>query len=423
MMKPRQWKRNNKKRKATTILVLLSLLILVCLATFVSTTNTNINPLLLELERAVQATNNNTSLGTINLEEAILLPRNTTIPTASLVSPDATLQNPSAIKKDNGLLIPVRHNETNLLQNRNTTTPTRSNLSEAFRIPTATKIVTPKSIERRNMPCLNEDFYSDFHSSARFAVVTMNTGTDPKQQTNYLNGALVLGQSIRQHTTIAVDQIFFTLDNQTILPEVYSDLLFSSSLWRHCVVSSIPPPREPKRFPQYYHQFSKLHVWQMEQYDSIVYMDSDTYVLDTIDELFTLDDSSFAAARDFMIDPSTKRFGFIDTFNMGVFRIQPSVKQYNQWMHWIEHDSIDYEADLAEQGFLNVVLQHNWTELPMEFNANTIALRTSSNKAKVRIVHFTVPKPWMPCGARRFRAVQHMCQQWKQECQKLTQKK
>ena len=63
---------------------------------------------------------------------------------------------------------------------------------------------------------------------------------------------------------------------------------------------------------------TKLHVFRLEQFDKVVFLDADTYPIKLIDELFKK--PSFSAAPD---------IGWPDCFNSGVFVVEPSITMYS----------------------------------------------------------------------------------------------
>ena len=68
------------------------------------------------------------------------------------------------------------------------------------------------------------------------------------------------------------------------------------------------------RRPDLMHNFTKIHLWRMTQWKSIVYLDADVVALRAPDELFDTE-QDFAAASD---------VGFPDIFNSGVMFLRPN---------------------------------------------------------------------------------------------------
>lgn len=87
-------------------------------------------------------------------------------------------------------------------------------------------------------------------------------------------------------------------------------------------------------------QYTKLNIWNLTQYEKVVYIDADCIVMDNVDELFSLQ-SDFAACPD--IFPP-------DKFNAGVLVIRPSIERF-QWL--VSNISRLSSYDGGDTGFLN----------------------------------------------------------------------
>jgi alpha-N-acetylglucosamine transferase len=277
----------------------------------------------------------------------------------------------------------------------------------------------------QSMPCVNLDFVSNlkYHQhqqqNQHIAIVTMNTG-DSTQLSDFVDAAVMLGVSLRQHTspTIVFDMVHMELASQPI-PSSYWKILEQVG-WKRCLVNRIPPPASHEPRQRYKDQFTKLHVWRMTEYTSILYLDSDCWVLGSIDQLL-LGEATFQSkngtkilvARDFIMDKT--RHGWVDTFNMGVFLIHPQKSEFDRLMQLRDDDLIEYESELSEQGWLNVIYENQWMELATIFNTNILAIRVGaiSPTDDIRILHFTSPKMFFSCRQRQFRRIRHYCDAWK----------
>ena len=67
--------------------------------------------------------------------------------------------------------------------------------------------------------------------------------------------------------------------------------------------------------------FTKIHAWRLTHYSKCVFLDSDTLVLQNVDELFEREELS--AAPD---------IGWPDCFNSGVFVFKPSLETFRNLM-------------------------------------------------------------------------------------------
>jgi lipopolysaccharide biosynthesis glycosyltransferase len=258
-------------------------------------------------------------------------------------------------------------------------------------------------------PCLN----LDFQPVKKNAIFTLNTGFS-KLTKDYVYGSVMLGLSARQHSTIPFDLVHMEQLSKQISEEHWG--LLTSAGWKQGVVDRTGPPRNPVNMPQYLDQFTKLHTWQMEMYDSLVYMDSDIWVIGALDGLLSmdLDGNRIAAVRDYIVDST--RNGFVDTFNMGVFKINPNRTEYYRLMQIRNADTVEYEVSLSEQGWINRVYNSSWKELSYRYNANMIAVRNHAIKeSEVSVLHGTLPKFHYSCKERRFRVALPYCNAWKAE--------
>eukprot|EP00750_Incisomonas_marina_P019116 INCI3221.3.p1 GENE.INCI3221.3~~INCI3221.3.p1 ORF type:complete len:246 (-),score=36.49 INCI3221.3:259-996(-) len=106
--------------------------------------------------------------------------------------------------------------------------------------------------------------------------------------------------------------------------------------------------------------YTKLHVWNLVQFEKVVYLDADTLVLENIDELFRR--PAFSAAPD-VFPP--------DKFNAGVMVIKPSRERFDDMMTKVP----DLDShDGGDTGFLNSYYKGWFTtgaehRLPFGYNA------------------------------------------------------
>nr|XP_020764482.1 glycogenin-2 [Odocoileus virginianus texanus] len=206
----------------------------------------------------------------------------------------------------------------------------------------------------------------------------------------YCQGALVLGQSLREHratrrlVVLVTPQVSNPL--RVILSRVFDEVievnLIDSADYVHLAFL--------KR-PDLGITLTKLHCWTLTHYSKCVFLDADTLVLANIDELF--DRREFSAAP----DP-----GWPDCFNSGVFVFQPSLETHGLLLqHATDHGSFDG----ADQGLLNSFFS-NWStadiqkHLPFIYNLSSNTTYTYSPAFKqfgssAKVVHFLgSSKPW-----------------------------
>ena len=138
-----------------------------------------------------------------------------------------------------------------------------------------------------------------------------------------------------------------------------------------------------------------MHLFNLTQFERIVYLDADALVLVNVDDLFERN-VSFAAAPD-VFPP--------DRFNAGVMIVQPDDTVYNRML---ESVATLPSYDTGDTGFLNAFFP-SWfaseeaARLPFQYNAQrTMHWLTYAKQPgywdaiqPVKILHFSSsPKPW-----------------------------
>ena len=262
-------------------------------------------------------------------------------------------------------------------------------------------------------PCHNRDFIP-VHKKAVWTMLT----DDP----HYVLSALKLGHSLRTHTNdTRFDMVAIELSTKP-LDNTAWDCLREMG-WKRCVVDRIMPVYEEAirmYEPRFLDQFTKLHLWDMTMYDTLLYLDSDTITLRSIRHLLyhNLGNKSIAAAAQIW-------HGMFQGFNMGVFVIHPSKHEYKRLLTIQQDPSVQYERHWAEQGFMNVVYKDKWDDLG--FTNNALAWMSWQSNAYwiqnypvMNIIHYVGLKPWT-CVPDAFEQVllaqsahyTPVCQLWK----------
>ena len=133
--------------------------------------------------------------------------------------------------------------------------------------------------------------------------------------------------------------------------------------------------------------FAKLRLWQMEDYERIVFLDADTLVVRNIDRLFAYPE--FSAAPN--VYESLADF---HRLNSGVFVAQPSKVTFEAMLikldapdaFWRRTDQTFLESFFPDWHGLPVfdnMLQYVWFNLPDLWDWNS-----------VRVIHYQYEKPW-----------------------------
>ena len=245
--------------------------------------------------------------------------------------------------------------------------------------------------------------------TSRHAIVTVLTNISDE----YLQLAIVLGYSITMYADVdnRVDRIIVTLFGDDLRDTVKQKLEFAG--WTVVQMPAIPPPAsvnvDTVKHARYVGCFSKLHVFNMTQYDAILYLDADTMLCGNIMELFTYyaprmqkHGVHLAMARDSISDANADA-----TFNAGVMLVRPSRTLTEELIS--NPHSVTFDHAFSEQGLLTAVF--NTTHyihaesaykqlhvLPQKFNlmahiASTDQALWQKTRKDARIFHFTWLKP------------------------------
>jgi glycogenin glucosyltransferase len=140
--------------------------------------------------------------------------------------------------------------------------------------------------------------------------------------------------------------------------------------------------------------YTKLHIWNLTDFEKILYIDADCLVVDKIEDIFDRN-VDFAAAPD-VFPP--------DNFNAGVLLIKPNETVFKEL---IALDVKPYDG--GDTGLLNAYYP-NWFEmepearLPFGYNAQRILHWFTFKKnpgyweaaGPLKIIHYSSsPKPWV----------------------------
>jgi len=164
--------------------------------------------------------------------------------------------------------------------------------------------------------------------------------------------------------------------------------------WTPVEVDRIPPPSGLKVGYQYRDQYTKIQLWSMTEFKKIVYIDSDTLVLQNIDELFYLP-YSFNAAKDVWT------FKWDTKFNAGTLVLTPSKKVYDAMLLALSSSAV---GSRAEQDFMNEFFAFRWATLPYIYNGNLAMAKGHKSVwfnlwKEMKIIHYTMWKPWQERGS------------------------
>ena len=208
---------------------------------------------------------------------------------------------------------------------------------------------------------------------------------------NFLEGALLLGHTLKKyhpHHQMYMMHLETALSTRTLCS-------LRQVGWIPRAVQNIPPPLQGTG-PRFINQFTKLILWNMTDFDAIVYLDVDTLVLGDISHLHQL-----------VANPSRTRFEFAAVadswygkftyhFNAGVLVLHPSTAVFNELLGTMRVPG-NYHPTMAEQAFLNAFFQLRYLQLPVIYNVNVAMYSTYPDLWErlgrdFKIVHFTLAK-------------------------------
>ncbi|KAL1192942.1 putative UDP-glucuronate:xylan alpha-glucuronosyltransferase 5 [Cardamine amara subsp. amara] len=210
-------------------------------------------------------------------------------------------------------------------------------------------------------------------SPQRVAYVTLLHSSEV-----YVCGAIALAQSIRQSGSI---QDMILLHDNSITNSSLIGLSLAG--WKLRLVARIRSPFSKKGSYNEWN-YSKLRVWQVTDYDKLVFIDADFIIVKNIDYLFSYPQLSAAGNNRVL-------------FNSGVMVLEPSACLFEDLM--LKSFKIgSYNG--GDQGFLNEYFVW-WHRLTKRLNTMKYFGRESNNEKKRHLpedlegIHYLGLKPWL----------------------------
>lgn len=231
-------------------------------------------------------------------------------------------------------------------------------------------------------------------SHKKYAIVTLNS--EPNKPT-YHRAQLVLAFSITKHLSRDDVDLVYLYFNGTLNDQARAEL--AQVGWQYFLqVDKIMPLRQ-SYVSHFRALFSKLWTLTLEQYETVLYLDSDTLVTTDIGELFwakRLPSIFFAASRDNM-------FGkWVSDINAGVLLVHPNTTVFKILITTAAEDYDKWDPDSSEQSFLNYYVTTKCPSclkrLPMDYNANTVIHQHYPDLwagMANSIVHYAIDKPFL----------------------------
>jgi hypothetical protein len=248
----------------------------------------------------------------------------------------------------------------------------------------------------RSKPLARPEPVREPGAKPRYAIVTS------VWDYNYASLALMLGWSIQKHndlSALGVELVLLTLYgghlgdvaapgitalNRTRLEKAGWKIRTEERLKVPSVDFSLIKPHRRLNL-------NKLKIFGWDEYDKIVFMDADTLVKGSIEDLFTMP-GDFAAAPDVWFDiPHDPRF------NSGVMVFKPRKWLFENMVEKLG-DPEYHDPTEGDQAFLQKYWEYENWGLPTIYNLNLIMYEHYRKTwdhlwMNTRIVHFTVRKP------------------------------
>lgn len=229
----------------------------------------------------------------------------------------------------------------------------------------------------------------------RHALVTLVTTPE------YVDYATVLGKSVLIYSRLSCDVAKLCLLMRGVELGVQDLRKLESVGWEVREVERIAAPERINasnaKNARYVDLPTKLGIFNMTEYDGILYLDSDTLVLGDLNELFT---GAVPEMR-----RNGKRVGWVrdqggvkasNFFNAGVLLVRPERLLFDELIDFLHHGA--YKPEFSEQGMLNKFFGGTQHVLSARFNMLTpIPMENTSLfesiRDDVRIFHSTWVKP------------------------------
>jgi len=235
--------------------------------------------------------------------------------------------------------------------------------------------------------CINEDFKPK-HKVSVWTMLNDNPA--------YVGGALKMGRGVVKFTKTPIDLVVMELQSKPLTSDQWVDLHKVGFV--KCIVESIPAPEKTRH--DLTEKFAVLHVWAMTVYDTVLFLDADTLVTNSLDSLISLD----LNGKNIGVTKDIRAKKWVDSFNSGVLLLHPSINEYKR-LRKLLISGIEFEYIMSDQGFLNVVYKDDWHEIGFVNNANLAVYRFDRKYwdkyplEQINVIHYTMQKPWK-CNAK-----------------------
>mgnify|MGYP004645602469 FL=1 len=144
-----------------------------------------------------------------------------------------------------------------------------------------------------------------------------------------------------------------------------------------------------KETNHWYNAYGKIAIFALEQFKKIVFIDSDVFVYQNIDDLFNYNHLAAVQDTGYLLEDK-------NIFNSGVMVIEPSKTELSNIIKFsaeLPDESIRCEQELLNKFYTN------WTNIPTQYNVNPFEIDKLINKINfdidsINIIHYIGKKPW-----------------------------
>lgn len=140
--------------------------------------------------------------------------------------------------------------------------------------------------------------------------------------------------------------------------------------------------------------FVKLRVWELEEYEKVIFLDADTLVIRSIDRLFEYPE--FSAAPNLY-----ETLADFHRLNSGVFVAQPSRRTFDAMLQALDQPGLFWRR--TDQTFLETYFP-DWHGLPYIYNTLQYVwfnLPQLWDWQRIHVIHYQYEKPWEMNHAKR----------------------
>ncbi|KAL0076142.1 glycosyltransferase family 8 protein [Phycomyces blakesleeanus] len=235
----------------------------------------------------------------------------------------------------------------------------------------------------------------------------------------YVKGVIVIANALRQ---LKSSYPLLVLHTPAVTDQALDQLKEAG-----CHLKSIEPIKPPGKTSYFTERFTetwtKLAVWEQEEYDRLVLMDADMLPLQNMDELMeipmpegwimachacTCNPQKIKAYPDSWTPANCPYTGCTKStpepastaqsyFNSGLIVLQPSQAKFDEILHQLMTVEDLTVYLFPDQDFLNQVFDQKWVKLPYIYNALKTLAGTHEamwDQTKVKNVHYILSKPW-----------------------------